>query len=125
MGEAKRRKQHDPAYGQCNVRISIRESAHTNNYLVMVDEIVADSSIHYEEAFAIQQWMEVELILNPIKRHQLTAEGVCKWITSSSRIQRYPETTAEIMTFNTQTGERGTATVTITGDDIIKEFCHD
>lgn len=123
MGEAKRRKQKDPTFGKFDIRLSIQESPRSKNFLVMMNnEIIADSTVHYAEALAIQSWLENELILNPIRKSQFDSHGVCKWITSSPRLDSYPESTAEFAVYDLASGEMSTLEMTITGDDIIKEI---
>lgn len=122
MGEAKRRQKLDPTYGKFMPTVGIKESLTTNNFLVIVGGYVADSTINYEEAVAIQQWIEVELCRRPIRKTQCTWSGIGNWILSSDRLAEYPESTAEIITHDIQTGEEVVKTMTVTGDNILKEF---
>jgi hypothetical protein len=113
MGEAKRRKKLDPDYGIYNPQISIAESPNTQNFLVMVDRHCVDSTIHLEEAEAIKAWIETEHRLNPMKRQDVKAGHLNAWMVKSPRHENYPTTTAEIIVFNTQTGEMETQLFTI------------
>ncbi len=120
MGEAKRHQKRSLGFGKIDIKISIRKSNHTNNYLVMLNEVTVDSTIHHEEAIAIQKWIKKELTLNPLEGCQLTEKGINKWITSSKRLKDYPETTCEVIVFDTKTGNVKKEQLTVTGDDIIK-----
>jgi hypothetical protein len=103
MGEAKRRKKLDPNYGIYNPTITIAKSEVTNNYLVLMDEICVDSTIHIEEAEAIKEWVEQEQKVNPLKRYEVKPGGLHPWLVSSKRYDTYPKTTAEILVMNIKT----------------------
>lgn len=122
MGEAKRRQKLDPTYGKFMPTVGIKESIKSNNFLVMVGGHVADSTIHYEEALAIQQWIEIELCRRPIRKTQCTWDGVAKWVLASDRLAEYPESTAEMRAYDLQSGKRVTTTMTVTADNLLKEF---
>lgn len=113
MGEAKRRKKLDPNYGKYLPQITIAESPHTNNFLVLIDGYCVDSSINRHEAEAIKEWLETEHRVNPLKRGQVAKGCLHEWIVASERYADYPQTTAEVLAYQPSTGRYETQLFTI------------
>jgi hypothetical protein len=121
MGEAKRRKQSDPNYGKPVFRI--QRSQYTNNYLVMLGEVIADSAISQEEAERLLEWHETEAKLRPLSRQQATDyHQFSQWVLQSPRLSSYPESTAEVIVLDREKRTTKTELVTVSAQDIIQQL---
>jgi len=120
MGEAKRRKKIDPSYGTYTPSIWIEKSDTTNNFLIVIEFCCIDSTIHYNEAEAIKEWLLNEFKLRRF-RGVFQEKDLTDWILSSPRLKEYPTTTAEVMVLDMKTGLAKVKLVTVSGDNIVQQ----
>lgn len=111
-------------FGQRAIAVKVRKSNASNNYLIMVEKIVADSAIDRREANAIKEWLEAELKHRPY-RGRLCGEEFSGWVNESPRLRDYPTSTSEIQVFNPKTNLFEVALVTVSGDNIVESMLTD
>lgn len=94
----------DPNFGKCS--ITIEKSNSSNNWLINVNDHCFDSSIKYEDAQKVAEWLKNEIEKNPLPR-KCSQEQFNNWVTKyadsspdvKAEMKKYDRETKELTTF--------------------------